>query len=141
MKSYHQYIKKVTKKDPSLKSAMEFESWLFQLAINITKLRKEKGYSQEEFAEKLGMTQSAVARIESGQNMTCSTLWKISDVLDEPLEIFSASTRLEKAFINFYCNFPEDREYVGVTAHQKDIKYMMLSSASTLNSLKGFKYA
>ncbi len=112
------------KKDPTLREGLEFESWLFELSLNIAKLRKEKGYSQEEFAEKLGMSQSAIARIESGQNMKCSTVWKISDVLEVELEIFGANKEVEKQKVEFFCtSFTNKKEIVGATAKESELKY------------------
>jgi UDP-N-acetylglucosamine 1-carboxyvinyltransferase len=50
----------------------------------ITSLRLERGLTQEQFATKLGTTQSAVARIERGeQNLSTEMLAKISDVLNK----------------------------------------------------------
>lgn len=53
-----------------------------KIGLFIKKLRDERGMTQEEFAEKLKTSQSAVARIESGnQNVTIEQLMKMSDVL------------------------------------------------------------
>jgi len=50
----------------------------------IKNLREERGITQEQFAHKLDTTQSAIARIESGeQNMTTEMLAKISDALNK----------------------------------------------------------
>ncbi|MCD8563982.1 MAG: helix-turn-helix domain-containing protein, partial [Candidatus Pacebacteria bacterium] len=55
-----------------------------QIGTFIKMLRKEKKMTQAEFAEKLETSQSAVARIESGnQNLTTKELVKISRVLGE----------------------------------------------------------
>ena len=105
MKSFNKYLQKVIEKDPSIKSGVEFESWLFELGFNIAKLRKEKNYSQEEFAKKLGMKQSTIARIESGQNMRCSTLWEISEELGEELKIFNASKFAEQNKLTEFCEY------------------------------------
>ncbi len=53
-----------------------------KIGIFIKKLREEQGLTQEEFAKKLKTSQSAVARIESGnQNVTIEQLLKMSSVL------------------------------------------------------------
>ncbi len=50
----------------------------------IQKLREERAVTQEELAARLGSTQSAIARIEKGeQNLSTETLSKISDVLGQ----------------------------------------------------------
>lgn len=52
----------------------------------IKKLRKERGMTQAEFAEKLGKAQSAVARMErGGLNFSTQELVKIGKVLDHQL--------------------------------------------------------
>lgn len=49
----------------------------------IRSLRNEQNITQEEFAEKIGTTQSAIARIENGeQNLSTETLSKISAALN-----------------------------------------------------------
>ncbi len=56
----------------------------------ISNIRKERGLTQSEFANKLGTSQSAVNRIENGkQNLSMEMLGRISDVLDK--EIVSIS--------------------------------------------------
>ena len=51
------------------------------LASNIKELRKQHHLSQEEFAQKAGITYSTLIKIESGlnKNPTLETLTKIAD--------------------------------------------------------------
>lgn len=52
----------------------------------IYQIRQERGMTQAEFAKKLGTSQSAVNRIEHGnQNLSLETLGRISDVLNKPI--------------------------------------------------------
>lgn len=52
----------------------------------IRELRKQKGLTQNELAEKMGTTQSAVARIErGGLNFSTKELLKIGDILDHQI--------------------------------------------------------
>ncbi len=52
----------------------------------IQRARTQQGLTQKELAEKLGTSQSAINRIESGgQNITLEMLARISDVLDKSL--------------------------------------------------------
>ena len=50
------------------------------LSANIKKLRKEQGLSQEQLAQKAGITYSTLIKIESGlnKNPTLETLTKIA---------------------------------------------------------------
>lgn len=52
----------------------------------ISRVRSQRGLTQKELADKLGTSQSAVNRIESGkQNVTIEMLAKISDVLNKEI--------------------------------------------------------
>lgn len=52
----------------------------------INQIRQDRGLTQAEFARKLGTSQSAVNRIEHGnQNLSLETLGRISDVLNKPI--------------------------------------------------------
>lgn len=58
----------------------------------IYEIRKDRGFTQAEFARKLGTSQSAVNRIENGkQNLTLDTLAHISDVLNKPIITITGS--------------------------------------------------
>lgn len=59
----------------------------------IYQIRQERGLTQAAFARKLGTSQSAVNRIEHGnQNLSLETLGRISDVLKKPLISISGSS-------------------------------------------------
>jgi ribosome-binding protein aMBF1 (putative translation factor) len=53
-------------KDPGFKAAWEAFDLEHQVADLLVKLRAESGLSQEELARRVGTTQSAIARMESG---------------------------------------------------------------------------
>lgn len=54
------------------------------LSANIKKLRKEQGLSQEQLAQKAGITYSTLIKIESGlnKNPTLETLTKIANTFN-----------------------------------------------------------
>jgi ribosome-binding protein aMBF1 (putative translation factor) len=52
-------------KNPRVAAAFHEEKEAIRLSAKIHKLRKEHGLTQEELAEKLGTTQSVIARMES----------------------------------------------------------------------------
>ncbi|PIR38167.1 MAG: UDP-N-acetylglucosamine 1-carboxyvinyltransferase [Candidatus Zambryskibacteria bacterium CG10_big_fil_rev_8_21_14_0_10_42_12] len=57
-----------------------------QIAYFIRSLREQRGLTQQEFAKRLGTSQSAVARMEAGkQNFTAKELSKISDALEHKI--------------------------------------------------------
>jgi UDP-N-acetylglucosamine 1-carboxyvinyltransferase len=52
----------------------------------IYQIRQDRGLTQAEFARKMGTSQSAINRIEKGnQNLSLDTLARISDVLNKPI--------------------------------------------------------
>ena len=130
MKKIETYIQKTAKTRPELKNELELESRIFEIGYNISQLRQAKNYSQKEFANMLWVTQWAVSRIESGQNMKCETLWKISNVLWEDLEVFWANVRYEKEKVAAYFMPLKWKEIVGSTTN--------ISWAS--NALKSFTF-
>ena len=64
------------------------------LGTKIADLRAAKGFSQMEFAEKIGLSTNGLSVIETGKGfLTADTLEKILTVLNlEPCELFSFSS-------------------------------------------------
>lgn len=121
---YSDYLKNTFEREPKLKSGVEFNTWLIELGHQVSRLRKERGYSQTVFAEKLGIKQSFVARIEAGQNMKCSTLWDLSEVLRLDLNIFGAVKSLEVGNVQ--------RAYMPDVQINNLARYTVLDQATTL---------
>jgi len=75
-------------KDPEFKKYYDFYGKQLEIAYGVLQLRKKKKMSQAELARKLDTTQSAVARMEAGQqNFTTDTLQKIAAVFNCNLQI------------------------------------------------------
>lgn len=75
-------------KDPEFKRGFEMEKKKLEMSLAIINLRKNKKISQAKLAEKIGMKQSAVGRIEAGkQNLTIETLQKIAFALNKELMV------------------------------------------------------
>lgn len=56
---------------------------LKKVAKNIQKIRKEKGYTQESFAEKMNVSWSYVSKLESGtQNLSVGKIAEIANYLN-----------------------------------------------------------
>lgn len=56
-------------KDPAYKAAYGSLSTEFELAQKLIEVRVKSGMSQGELAQKMGTSQSAIARLESGSAM------------------------------------------------------------------------
>ena len=75
-------------KDPEFKKGFELETKKLEMSLAVINLRKKKKISQSKLAEKIGMKQSAVGRIEAGkQNLTIETLQKIAFAFNKELVV------------------------------------------------------
>lgn len=60
--------------------------YALEIGTLITRLREHAGITQTQLAKKVGTTQSAIARIESGdQNISAEMIKKVSDALDQDI--------------------------------------------------------
>jgi len=68
--------------DESIKAKFELDDILYDISMKIFEFRVKNNLTQKQLAEKLGITQSMVSKLESGQyNPTVEQLWKISKKL------------------------------------------------------------
>lgn len=81
------YLKEQLKNRKVKKYYDEFGKQL-EIAYQISELRKKRGVSQEKLAEKIGTTQSNIARMEAGrQNFSTSTLFRVAKALGKELKV------------------------------------------------------
>ena len=71
----------------------------FHIGEEVRRLRTERGLSQRELAERMGVTQSVVARLEAGGvEPRLSTLDRVAQALNVELEVhFQAGTPRDRA--------------------------------------------
>ncbi len=75
--------------DPGYGEAFESHRLEFELARQLIELRVKSGLSQQELADKMGTSQSSIARIESGTALpSLRTLQKLAEATDTDLRIF-----------------------------------------------------
>jgi transcriptional regulator with XRE-family HTH domain len=68
--------------DESIKAKFELDDILYDISMKIFEFRVKNNWTQKQLAEKLGITQSMVSKLESGQyNPTVEQLWRISKKL------------------------------------------------------------
>jgi len=85
---YLEYRTRRLQQDSELAQAYEEENLKREIARQILRLRKLRGWTQTQLAEALHTQQSAVARLESGSRRpSLATLYKISQVLDARVEV------------------------------------------------------
>ena len=72
---------------------MEFKTNNKHIGIRLSQARKSKGITQELLAQQLGLSRSALVKVESGQRgLSASELYNISEVLEMPMDYFFLST-------------------------------------------------
>jgi ribosome-binding protein aMBF1 (putative translation factor) len=73
---------------PARRRGYERAGRAIRLAVEVRELREKRGLSQRELAERLGTTQSAVARLEAGNvSPSLPTLDKVADALGVELVV------------------------------------------------------
>ena len=78
----NEIIEKKRNADPEFKKVWDESRTEYRVLGNLVKLRKEKGISQVELAEKTGNKQQVISRIENRENSpTLKTLCNMLDVL------------------------------------------------------------
>lgn len=86
MKDFEEFKKK-SLKNPRVREAYEAYGPGFHFAQMLISKRLEKGLSQKDLARRLGTTQSAVARMESGDyNPSLKTLYRVAHALEAEFE-------------------------------------------------------
>ena len=87
MDDFNRYLKEQMK-DASFKAAWDDGELGHQLQMMVLKARSEQNLTQPELAERTGIRQSNISRIEKGQAMpSISTLNKIAHGLGKQLQI------------------------------------------------------
>lgn len=72
-----------------------------EIGNKVKKKRREIGISQEELAEKLGVTYQQVQRYENGMNkMNVESIQVIADTLDMPVSYFFGDSRKDKNVVS-----------------------------------------
>lgn len=80
--------KKEALKDPALKKAYDALEPEYQLARSLIQARLDKKMTQQELAQKSGVTQNTIARLESGTtNPTISSVNRVAGALGKELKL------------------------------------------------------
>ena len=79
-----EYLESEIQKDPSLRERLKKASVAIDVSTQIYNLRKLRGYTQQQLADKLGVSQSNIARLEDNdyEGHSLKSLSKVADALD-----------------------------------------------------------
>ncbi len=87
-------------KDPELHAGWERTALARAIALKVTSYRAEHDLSQTALAQRLGMRQPAVARLEAGEhNPTIETLVRLSRVMDVEIVVDISPARRKKRLV------------------------------------------
>src|SRR3989344_1652890 len=93
MKTLEDFKREIFKR-PGVRKAYAEMQPEFQIIRKLALARSKKGFSQRKLAKKIGITQSALARFETGNiNPTLSFIQKITSGLGLKSDFFSAKIR------------------------------------------------
>ena len=73
--------------DQDHRAAVEAEKQLMLTAIRLAELRRETGLTQEQLAERLGVSQENVSRLERAEDTQLSTIRRYIEALGGSLEL------------------------------------------------------
>jgi len=106
MKKFEDFLNEQLE-DQEVKEEFQKLEPLYTLARDLIVLRKKRGLTQKELAEKAGTTQAVISRIESGSaNCTVETLQKISAALDGVVTV-QIESRQVHSLLQEWVNDPE----------------------------------
>lgn len=74
-------------KDPEFKKEYEKDCADLESSVAIMKAREDSGLTQAQLAEKAGVPQSTVARIERGSSTSTRTLQKLAQAMGKTMKI------------------------------------------------------
>ena len=73
--------------DPAVKAEYDALEGEFALIRQLIDLRIKRGLSQREIAQRAGMQQPSIARLETGQTASLRTLRRVADALDADVRV------------------------------------------------------
>lgn len=86
---------------PEARQAYDAAMRVFQLGEEVRRLRTDRGLSQQELADRMGVAQSVVARIEAGGvEPRLSTLDRVARALGVELEVHFLSGQTEERVVS-----------------------------------------
>jgi len=75
-------------KDPAVKAEYDRLAPEFEISLELVRARQRAGLSQTELAERMGTSQSAIARLESGRTLpSAKTLLRFAEATGSKIEL------------------------------------------------------
>ena len=88
MSDLEKYIRKREKRNPNFRKEVDEERRNLRIGLRIKELRLEKGITQDQLAQKIRTTKSAISRLENhAESITLATLEKVARALGKEVHI------------------------------------------------------
>jgi len=99
---FSEYYQNKTKNNPRLQAEIEASAARIALASQLIKIRESMGFTQCELADRLGVTQQLISKIEKGgNNTTVDTLFKVLFMLDIAVKVHFAKLKRKGRVLQF----------------------------------------
>ena len=99
--SYQEFRKKLIGEDKKREAKIALEASKLELLEHLVEYREKKGLTQKQLAEKLGVKQQVVGKIENGSNITLETLIKFLNVLGITLKMKAVRRKCGEQVLQF----------------------------------------
>ena len=86
-RSVFEYHEQQMRDNPENKAAYDALEQEFAIANALIQARSEAGMTQKDVAEKLGVSQPAVARMESGKNISIKAIARYAKAVGRPINL------------------------------------------------------
>ena len=86
-RSVFEYHEHQMRDNPEYKAAYDALEQEFAIANALIQARSEAGMTQKDVAEKLGVSQPAVARMESGKNISIKAIARYAKAVGRPINL------------------------------------------------------
>src|SRR3989338_483630 len=99
--NYQDFRKKLLGSDKKRETEIQLEAAKLELAEHLVEYREKKDMTQKQLANRLGVKQQVVAKIEKGSNITLETLIKFLNVLGIVLKVEAVRRKRSEQVLQF----------------------------------------
>lgn len=99
--SYKELRKQLVGNDKKMEAEIRLEAAKLDLVICLVEYREKRGLTQKQLAQKLGVKQQVVAKIEQGSNITFETLFRFLEALGIVLKVEAIQRKRKESVLQF----------------------------------------
>ena len=111
--------------------SLEMENIIYEVGNNIKTIRKSKGLTQAQLAEKINVDSKYISRLETGSSIaSLSTILKLANVLDVETKVLFTFENKKKNIILKRIN----KELLKINSKELDALYQIIKALADKNS-------